>query len=292
MIVTVEELDEQTKVAQGLVALGHKLSRGHYDLCVGSVQFADGAVWVAQGSASAAHWLAERLDVTASTVREWIRIGRALGAFRPSADAFANGRLSYAKIQVLTRYLTINNEPQLLALAEKVAAGSLPEAIDAELMRVNLKREPDGDWPTIAQQRHDALTRIIGGTGGTDGGNVDYEVIFHVRGDGCTLNDGTPITQSAIARLLDTAFVRLLIHNAEHKPVNASTRQRHPNGQQKRLVEERDRHCTDCGRKELLTYDHNPAWETTHHTHTDELELRCAPCHRTRHSAPRVTATE
>ncbi|MCP4957945.1 MAG: DUF222 domain-containing protein [Actinomycetia bacterium] len=187
MIVTVEELDEQTKVAQGLVALGHKLSRGHYDLCVGSVQFADGAVWVAQGSASAAHWLAERLDVTASTVREWIRIGRALGAFRPSADAFANGRLSYAKIQVLTRYLTINNEPELLALAERVAAGSLPEAIDAELMRVNLKREPDGDWPTIAQQRHDALTRIIGGTGGTDGGNVDYEVIFHVRGDGCTL---------------------------------------------------------------------------------------------------------
>ncbi len=334
MIDTIDELNDQTQHAEGLVELGHRLSRGHYDLCLGAVRFADGPVWVAQGAPSAAHWLSERLNIRAATVREWIRIGRALSTFRASADAFAQGKLSYTKIQVLTRYLTADNETELLELAAKIPAGNLPEAIaawtmanepgevtdarhhrdrsvvirnhadgtrtttirsdgamggalqaaiDAELMRVALNREPDGNWPTIAQQRHDALKRIIGGSGGTKQGNIDYEVVLHIRGDGCTLDDGTPITASAVARLIDTAFIRLLIHDAESNPVNTSTRQRHPNPQQKRLIKERDRGCIDCGRRELLVHDHNPPWENTHHTHTDEIELRCAPCHRTKH---------
>ncbi|MCP3935946.1 MAG: DUF222 domain-containing protein [Actinomycetia bacterium] len=334
MIVDVDQLAAETAAAEGLVQLGHRISRDHYDLCVDSARFADGPVWIAQGAPSAAHWLADRLHIAASTVREWIRIGRALSAFRPSANAFAGGRLSYAKVQVLTRYLTAENEAELLTLAKRIPAASLPEAIaawtmanepgevvdarhhrdrsvrirnhadgtrtttirsngtvggtlqaaiDAELMRGALRREPDGNWPSIAQQRHDALARIIDGTGGSQQGNIGCEVVFHVRGDGCALDDGTPVTESAVARLLDRAFIRLLIHGADGKAVNASTRRRLPNKQQKRLVKERDRACIDCGRKELLTYDHNPAWEQTRRTHTDELELRCVPCHRKRH---------
>jgi len=40
-----------------------------------------------------------------------------------------------------------------------------------------------------------------------------------------------------------------------------------------------------CGRSlgDLLEYDHTPAYETTGHTITSELELRCAPCHHQRH---------
>ena len=334
MVVDVEQLATETRVAQGLVELGRRISRGHFDLCIGSARFADGPVWIAQGAPSAAHWLAERLDVAPSTVREWIRIGRTLGAFGPSASAFAEGRLSYAKIQVLTRYLTAENEAELLDLAERVPAANLPEAIaawtmanepgevidarhrrdrsvhirnhadgtrtttirtngiiggalqaaiDSEVMRAKLEREPDGTWPTVAQQRHDALARLIDGTGGGGRGNIDYEVVVHVRGDGCTLDDGTPVTESAVARVLDRSFVRLLIHGADRKPVNASTRRRLPNKRQKRLVKERDRACIDCGRSDLLTFDHNPPWHQTRRTHTDELQLRCSPCHRRRH---------
>ena len=336
MIVDVEELATQTRAADGLVELGRRISRGHFDLCMGAADFADGPVWIAHGAPSAAHWLADRLDVAAATVREWIRIGRALRAFHPSANAFAEGRLSYAKIQVLTRYLTTDNETDLLALAQRVPAASLPEAIaawtmanepgevidarhqrdrsvrirnhadgtrtttirtngliggalqaaiDAELMRGKLRREPDGNWPTVAQQRHDALARIINGTGGTTQNSVHYEVVLHARSDGCALDDGTPITESTIAALLDKAFIRLLIHDAQRNPVNASTRRRLPTKQKKRVVKERDRTCIDCGRNELLTYDHNPAWEHTRRTHTDELDLRCIPCHRKRHGA-------
>ncbi|MEL7208246.1 MAG: HNH endonuclease, partial [Actinomycetota bacterium] len=66
----------------------------------------------------------------------------------------------------------------------------------------------------------------------------------------------------------------------------ASSRRRHPTTRQKRLVKDRDRSCIDCGRTDLLEYDHNPPYEQTHRTITDELELRCAPCHRRRHRAP------
>lgn len=58
---------------------------------------------------------------------------------------------------------------------------------------------------------------------------------------------------------------------------------RFPTDRQKRVVKERDTTCVDCGRHDLLTYDHNPNYSTTGHTIINELELRCAPCHWQRH---------
>ena len=118
------------------------------------------------------------------------------------------------------------------------------------------------------------------------GARVISEVIIHVRGDGCTLDDGTPIADSAVARLLSQAFIRVLIHDAERRPINASSRQRHPTQRQKRVVHERDRKCVDCGSTDLLRYDHDPDYEQSRHTTTDELKLRCAPCHHKRHGKP------
>lgn len=73
------------------------------------------------------------------------------------------------------------------------------------------------------------------------------EVVLHVRGDGCTLDDGSPIPGSVVERVAPPAFLRALIHNAEGHPINASSRRRHPTARQKRVVKERDRHCVDCG---------------------------------------------
>jgi hypothetical protein len=135
-------------------------------------------------------------------------------------------------------------------------------------------------WPSLGQQRADALISLI--TAG--GSEVIAEIVVHVRGDGCTLDDGTPISDSAVARLLPEAFVRALIHDAEGRPINASGRQRHPTTRQKRVVHERDRECVDCGSTELLRYDHVPDYEQSQHTVVDEVEIRCAPCHHKRHA--------
>jgi hypothetical protein len=167
----------------------------------------------------------------------------------------------------------------------------LHAAVDARVARTQRgQHAPAGDrhsrtvskWPSLGQQRADALVALI-----TSGGaRVATEVIVHVRGDGCTLDDGTPIADSAVARLLSQAFIRVLIHDAERRPINASSRQRHPTTRQKRVVRERDRKCVDCGSTDLLRYDHHPDHEQTQHTIVDELEIRCAPCHHKRHRKP------
>jgi len=134
---------------------------------------------------------------------------------------------------------------------------------------------------TVAQQHVDAFAHLLHDGAGT----VETEVVLHVRGDGVSLDDGTPITGTVIERIAPKAFLRALIHDADSLPINASNRRRHPTTRQKRVVKERDRTCRDCDRQDLLEYDHVPPYEQSGHSHTDELVLRCAPCHHQRHAA-------
>ena len=109
------------------------------------------------------------------------------------------------------------------------------------------------------------------------------EVVLHVGGDGCTLDDGTPISGSIVERLVPESFISAVIHDADSRPINASGRQRHPTRRQRRVVKERDRTCVDCDGSVLLQYDHVPDYDLSNRTLIDELELRCAPCHQRRH---------
>lgn len=138
-------------------------------------------------------------------------------------------------------------------------------------------------YPSFGQQRADALVRLMS----SGGGSTVTEVVLHVRGDGCTLDDGTPVADSAVARLVPESFIRLLIHDAERQPINASGRHRHPTLRQKRFVKERDRVCVDCESNEHHEYDHLPDFEESRRTVVDELQLRCSTCHRRRHTSQR-----
>ncbi len=147
--------------------------------------------------------------------------------------------------------------------------------------------DPDDDWqfPTLAQQRADAFTILFSDIGI----DLTTEIVIHVRGDGCTFDDGTPITTSAICRQLDNAYIRLMIHEANRTPIDASNRRRHPTTRQKRVALERhDHQCVDCQTTDLLQLDHNPPYEQTNHTITTQLEPRCAPYHRARHRAEKA----
>jgi hypothetical protein len=112
-----------------------------------------------------------------------------------------------------------------------------------------------------------------------------FEIVLNVRGDGCTLDDGTPIAETVVERIAPHAFLRALIHDAERHPINASGRHRHPTDRQKRVVHERDRHCR-CGATEFLEYHHDPPFEATHRTVVEELWLKCRDCHRADHPPP------
>jgi len=153
-------------------------------------------------------------------------------------------------------------------------------AVDACVRRNGPDASADAPrWPSVAQQRADALVEVVRGGGAA----VLTEVVLHVRGDGCTLDDGTPIAGTVVERIAPTAFLRALIHDAESRPINASSRRRHPTTRQRRVVHERDRCCVDCGSTLLLECDHDPPYERTQRTVVGELLERCANCHHRRH---------
>jgi hypothetical protein len=129
------------------------------------------------------------------------------------------------------------------------------------------------------QQRADALIDLIEG----GGSRWITELVVHVRGDGATFDDGTPIPWPELERIAPESFVRALIHDARSRPTDASSRRRHPSARQHRVVMERDGGCVDCGSAELLELDHDPPYARTGHTIVDELVARCWSCHRARH---------
>ncbi|MEZ5380247.1 MAG: DUF222 domain-containing protein [Microthrixaceae bacterium] len=172
-------------------------------------------------------------------------------------------------------------------------AGAVRAVIDAQVMRAEQRADqaevadgagapdvPGASRPSLAQQRVDALVEVLCG----GGGGVSAEVVLHVRGDGVSLDDGTPVSDSAVLQALPEGFLRALIHDADGRPVNASGRRRHPTARQRRVVKERDRCCVDCGSDDLLEFDHVPDYRVSGRTVTDELVLRCAACHRARHA--------
>ena len=168
--------------------------------------------------------------------------------------------------------------------------GRVMAAIDSTVMRrttTDSAENASADAPsprivapraTLAQQRATALLTLL-----TDGGaRVSTEVILHVRADGCTLHDGTPVSDHAVARLLPESFVRAMIHDAKGHPIDVSGRHRHPTDRQKLVVDERQPTCR-CGATAFLEYHHEPPFEESHRTLVDELETKCGRCHRLRH---------
>lgn len=325
-------------LGERLVQVGWRASDSHHQLVRMAAEFAGTSEWFRDGCSSGAQWIGDRLDISVRTAREWIAVGRALRRLPMLDEALAQRRLSYAKVRVLVRVATPENERELIDLARSVSAGSLSTAVAAwsrrhepeevrdgrhhESRSLSWRVEPDGlvigtlrlpaataagvmalidaavmrrrqdtgdrdgstaehaTHPSLAQQRADALVTVLCG----GGAQLNAEVILHVRGDGVTMDDGTPATQHAVMRALPHAWLRALIHDADGAPLNASGRQRHPSTRQKRVVKERDRRCVDCGGSELLEYDHVPEYLASGRTVADELQLRCAACHRARHA--------
>ena len=211
-----------------------------------AADFADAGEWAAAGVASAAHWIGEVADIEVSTAREWIRIGRLLRSLTLIADAFLADELSYSKVRTLTPIAAPANQAELLEIATSVPAGHLGRALASWMHRTSSA---------------DALEQLVG----AGAGRLTTEIVVHVRGDGATFDDGTPLPISVVERIAPQAFIRALIHAADGRPVNASPKRRHPSTRQKRVVKERDQACVDCGASTLLVYDHVPDYAQPWH---------------------------
>jgi hypothetical protein len=164
-----------------------------------------------------------------------------------------------------------------LAPADAAAATAV---IDQHVMRTT--DAPAG--ASLAQQRADALMAAFS----DGGGDIMTEVVVHVRPDGNTLSDGTPISDHAVAGLLPDAFVSLLIHDTHGRPIDASPRRRTPTRRQRRVIDERDPTCRHpgCGARHFLQYDHLARRADGGATVLDNLWRLCGPHNRAREEHP------
>lgn len=160
-------------------------------------------------------------------------------------------------------------------------AARVTALVDQRVMR---SRAPAG--ASLGQQRADALVAAV-----AEGGSVEAEVVLHVRGDEPTLlADGTPISDHAVAGLLDEAFVSLLLHDTDRHPIDASPRRRSPTRRQRRVVDAVHPECDHpgCTARAFLQYDHVQPYARGGPTAVANLQRLCGPHNRGR--APGGTA--
>ncbi len=201
------------------------------------------------------------------------RLGTAIAAWsRRNDDPDAIDRRHHA-----ARSITWRTEPDgmvvITARLQPHVAGAFCATIDTTVTRATA---PAG--ASLAQQRADALHHLI-----TEGGaTVTTEVVVHVRADGSTLADGTPLSDHAVASLLPESLVSLLIHDNERQPIDASPRRRFPTPRQRRVLDERHPECTHpgCHATAFLHYDHIQPYTQGGPTVLDNLRRLCGPHNR------------
>ena len=120
---------------------------------------------------------------------------------------------------------------------------------------------------------------------------IETEVVLHVRADGCTLDDGTPIAGQR--RRTDRAGV---------VPAGSDPRRAGPTDQRVRSAPSPDRpgndvSCTSAtgpastaARPSSSNTTTSPTTTRVTATVVDELKLRCWKCHRARHRKQREQA--
>lgn len=88
-------------VGQRLVEAGHNLVRWQYEVIrlAGDLDASD--EWLLEAN-TAAHWIADSLDMCLSTAREWVRIGKTLRVLPLLDQEFASHGLSYSKVRTLS----------------------------------------------------------------------------------------------------------------------------------------------------------------------------------------------
>ena len=202
--------------------------------------------WATWGALSCAAWLADLCDIEVCTART-----TAAGLFGAAIAAWSMQHEDHDVIDQRhhdARSLSWRTDPDgMVTFTLKVPpeqAGPIQAIIETELIHHDpLRSEPDAPagastqrtYPSLAQQRADALARLLDtsvGPGAPDSDHPSHrsvaEVVVHIRPEGNALADGTPLSDHAVGRLLPDAFVSLLMEDNRRLPIDASPRRRYP----------------------------------------------------------------
>ncbi len=103
-------------LGETIAALAARLHAATHELLVLLHEFDERTGWN-NGCLSCAHWLHWRTSIDLGAAREKVRVAKALPALPRISAPMQRGQISYAKVRVLTRVATADNEASLLDLA-------------------------------------------------------------------------------------------------------------------------------------------------------------------------------
>ncbi|MFN8017167.1 MAG: DUF222 domain-containing protein [Acidimicrobiales bacterium] len=135
----------EAEIVQRTANLAHHT----YELLVLIGELDHRGTWALWGAHSCATWLADATDLDLGTAHTHVRVARAMRTHPTLAHALATHTISYAKARALTPHLTEANATELLAIAQRVPAANLGQAIAAWSRR---NEHPDD----IDQRQHHA----------------------------------------------------------------------------------------------------------------------------------------
>lgn len=72
------------------------------------------------GASSTSSWLVREFGIAYSTAYEWLRVARQAVHFTFLMDAFRAAEIDYSTVRLLLKYLTADNEVELVELAKKL----------------------------------------------------------------------------------------------------------------------------------------------------------------------------
>lgn len=102
------------------------------------------------GARTTAQWLMRRFGIASSTAHEYVHIAHNLGRFAHLEHYFALGNISYSVVRLLLRYLTEDNEEELVELACDIGY----HALEAHLTAHTPTTGGDTDTPEYYLRLH------------------------------------------------------------------------------------------------------------------------------------------
>lgn len=119
---TREQLDA---LAQQIADLSLRIDIAKHSLLTHLRTFDAHNGWAGMGFISTATWLSWRIGIGPAAAREHVRVARALGPLQLVDEAFAAGKLSYAKVRAITRVATAETQQDFIDIAMHATASQI-----------------------------------------------------------------------------------------------------------------------------------------------------------------------
>lgn len=153
--------DELYKLGERIAELAARINAAEARMMTLIADFDRRGGWKDGGYASCAEWLAWRIGIKIGPARERVRTARALENLPRTADALADGSISYAKVRALTRVATPEHEAELLEFARAGSAAKLERTL-----RMWKKLSRDEELTAEQARRHSrTLSVFVDGDG-------------------------------------------------------------------------------------------------------------------------------